>query len=100
MLVRFPRPVQVIQQPPGIGAPEHFPDHPEHPANVTECSAVTAPPSHPAAGSPARKTAPPAPDPHPAAPSHSAAPPPDSNSSPSAAPARPPPSLDQGIPHR
>ena len=98
VLVRFPRPVQVIQQPPGIGAPEHFPDHPEHSRSVTECSGAIAPPPHPTGGSPARKTAPPGADHHPAARSHSAAPPPDSDSCRPAAPARPPPSAPPAPP--
>ena len=47
VLVRLSRAVQVIQQPPGIGAAEHFPNHPERSGWVTECSVAPAPPPHP-----------------------------------------------------
>src|SRR6266568_601650 len=92
VLIRLARTVQVIQQPPDITAPEHFPNQRHTPAPLTEHFGAIVLLPRPAAGSPAHKNAPPEPNPHPAAPSHSAAPPPDSNSCRSAAPARPPPS--------
>ena len=90
MLVCFSGPVQVVQQPLGIGAPEHFPDHPAHSHSVTERSGAIAPLPRPIGGSPARKTGPPGADHHHAAPSHSSGPLPDSDSCPPAAPARQP----------
>jgi hypothetical protein len=67
MLIRFPRPVQVIQQPPRVRAVEHFPNQQNTTIPFTGHCGATALPSHPDGGSPGCKTPPPGTDPHHAA---------------------------------
>src|SRR5690242_13687852 len=89
MLIRQPRPVEVVQQSADVPAAEYFPNQRNTPAPVTEHSGVHAPPLHRAAGSPEYRAALPGANPHLAAPWHSAGPLPDSDSCPPGAPGRP-----------
>lgn len=55
MLVGFPGPVQVVEQPPGISTASHFSDHPERSGEFMERSGAHVPPLRPGAESPGHK---------------------------------------------